>query len=547
MQRSALVKGRVRTAWEEEKMTSVAETFTSSRSFFERLPPVMVKEVLGFVPVVEVQGATVVDGVAFRLTSKLHRKVFDDCFGIFFPRDYPVKSPDTFCLTMKPVQSNGGPWTTFPIQKVGDVRDSQFAWKSYYTLLKCVQSVEGDESFVMDKRTSDRLVSQFNIMASSIWKIYQFDRKKFHRMFEILEKGSVVTAIQENVSLWKETHSDVLNLPVGLKNTLIMYAAIQNGESIQATSRTRVGQLGGYSCYNLLSQMRLMQLIDIDANIKLSGTNADKVVFALDHHEVGDGIRKCYFIDQEDAWSIKLGYHSIDRVFDVQTIVPGIDDPKDTARSGEPFVTFLQKFANRLDNGCYEIDKYLGGISIFPNHGKYFTKCITRNEHFPNGISCTCSTIPLPMTGFGWAYSIRIKVLPDPSNTKRCQLVSRHWAIGLRTGETRRVSGPGVVGKFPVFSTHSFIHVEPNPRSRLHLTESAEGEEFVYQSCTGQDELTTSFGGRLTFRLVPPEELAGDHIAFNNIPIDRGLGLFDVEVKSFPIDRYEDVEDNWVL
>ena len=125
--------------------------------------------------------------------------------------------------------------------------------------------------------------------------------------------------------------------------------------------------------------------------------------------------------------------------------------------------------------------------------------------------------------------------------------VSRHWAIGLRTGETRRVSGPGVVGKFPVFSTHSFIHVEPNPRSRLHLTESAEGEEFVYQSCTGQDELTTSFGGRLTFRLVPPEELAGDHIAFNNIPIDRGLGLFDVDVKSFPIDRYEDVEDNWVL
>ena len=174
MQRSALVKGRVRTAWEEEKMTSVAETFTSSRSFFERLPPVMVKEVLGFVPVVEVQGATVVDGVAFRQTSKLHRKVFDDCFGIFFPRDYPVKSPDTFCLTMKPVQSNGGPWTTFPIQKVGDVRDSQFAWKSYYTLLKCVQSVQGDESFVMDKRTSDRLVSQFNIMASSIWKIYQY-------------------------------------------------------------------------------------------------------------------------------------------------------------------------------------------------------------------------------------------------------------------------------------------------------------------------------------------------------------------------------------
>ena len=58
--------------------------------------------------------------------------------------------------------------------------------------------------------------------------------------------------------------------------------------------------------------------------------------------------------------------------------------------------------------------------------------------------------------------------------------MSRHWAIGLRTGETRRVSGPELF-KFPVFSTHSFIHVEPNPQSRLHLTESEEGEEFVYR------------------------------------------------------------------
>ena len=79
-----------------------------------------------------------------------------------------------------------------------------------------------------------------------------------------------------------------------------------------------------------------------------------------------------------------------------------------------------------------------------------------------------------------------------------------------------------------MFSTHSFSHVEPNPQSRLHLTESGKGEEFVYQSCTGQDELTTSFlAGALTFRLVPPEELAGNHVAYNDVPIDRGLGLFD--------------------
>ena len=57
-----------------------------------------------------------------------------------------------------------------------------------------------------------------------------------------------------------------------------------------------------------------MNLFDINNNMKLRGTNADKVVFAVDHYEVGNGIRKCYFIDQNDAWSVKLGYCGIDRV-----------------------------------------------------------------------------------------------------------------------------------------------------------------------------------------------------------------------------------------
>ena len=290
----------------------------------------MVKEVLRFVPVVEVKGATLGGGVCFRQTSTLHRKIFDDCFGIFFFRDYPVKFPDVYCLTLKPVQSNGGPWTTFPVQQVDDARDSQFAWKSYYTLLKCLQRLHSDGSFVMDKRTSDRLVSQFNILATSIWKIYQFDSKHFHRMFGILEKGSVVTAIRENISLWKERHPLFLNLPTGLKNTLLMYATIQNGER----SIANWGQLGGYRCYNLASQMRLMNLFDINIDLSLRVPNADKVVFAVDHYEVGNGIRKCYFIDQNDGWR-KLGYCGSDRVFEVQ-IRPN-RRPKDTEERSNVF------------------------------------------------------------------------------------------------------------------------------------------------------------------------------------------------------------------
>ena len=101
------------------------------------------------------------------------------------------------------------------------------------------------------------------------------------------------------------------------------------------------------------------------------------------------------------------------------------------------------------------------------------------------------------------------------------------------------------MGKFPVFTTHgSYICVEPDPRDPRHLAECGGGEEFIYQSCTG-NRGTVSFGGYLTFRLVPETEKHGDYKAYNNTPIDKGDGLFKVEVKTFPIDPLDQVD--WVM
>ena len=82
------------------------------------------------------------------------------------------------------------------------------------------------------------------------------------------------------------------------------------------------------------------------------------------------------------------------------------------------------------------------------------------------------------------------------------------------------------------------------PRNPLHLTVSKPGEEFIYQSCTG-NRGTTSFGGEIKFRLVPENEKREDHVAYNNRPLDKGLGFFNVKLETFPIDPMDELD--WVL
>ena len=446
-------------------------------------------------------------------------------------------------------------------------------------------------------------ISIYNRFANVFQKFYNFNRENCPEMFQELQYSAIPknkynpignylmylrdlkagqsrNEARSNLIILDPTlrqHFDALNkrdVPSELQMALGAYFSIHNGqvnpyigtyengkyvkinEQVQYDSgKLNYGQLGGYDCYNLKSRMRLE---GIEALIPPRHPGFDDIrnylVFARDNYSLqrtrSRNIYKCYYIDLADSCAIKVGLlvEDLDEpsagMYTNLTIIPG-----NSENPGEPFITFFETFANKLENGGYKFnnspDIDLRCLSVFPTSGKYFKSCITRNEYFPEGILVTSSAIPLLGTNMGWTYSIRIKVLPDATNNKRCQLVSRHWRIGKSSGETERVDGPGVVGKFPVFSTTNFVHVEPDGhRNPLHLTVSKPGEEFIYQSCTG-NRGTTSFGGEIKFRLVPENEKREDHVAYNNRPLDKGLGFFNVKLETFPIDPMDELD--WVL
>ena len=44
---------------------------------------------------------------------------------------------------------------------------------------------------------------------------------------------------------------------------------------------------------------------------------------------------------------------------------------------------------------------------------------------------------------------------------------------------------------------------------------------------------------------MPENEKREDHVAYNNRPLDKGLGFFNVKLETFPIDPMDELD--WVL
>eukprot|EP00943_MAST-04B_sp_MAST-4B-sp1_P006371 g6371.t1 len=498
------------------------------------------------------------EAMQFRITNRVHRTFVDQVFPYFCLRDFQIdiNKANQFYPTLMGFESQRiNVLTTSPINTYNTLCDSKIVWKNFFILMKKFHSINpqyNTESFDMQVKTV--ILNVFSTFALAFWKIYKFDSENNKDIFETLKS-------QNNMFLHRQfpnMYANFLKKNVNdhLKWTLFGYLSFQNGQKdgIRYADKIPIGQLGSYRCYNMRSQMSLCSLEVIDKYLPTRGAKPWRfIVFAVDYCELQPGVRKCYYIDQDDRFSINIGW-IVERggyqVIPVHQIMRGYDFSAfgETEHPGSPLMKFFQTFSSKLENGFYQIDSMNGGISLFPTSGRYFTNCVTRNNYFPKGISVSSSTIPLPGTNMGWAYSIRIKVVPDPDNRRRCQLVSRHWRIGYSNGRIEHVDGPGVVGKFPVFTTHgTFISVEPNIDDQLHLVEHEPGVEFIYESCTGTSDENNkiSFGGHLTFRLVPDHEKQSDHIAYNDREIDRGDGLFQVEVKNFPIDNLESVK--WVL
>ena len=104
------------------------------------------------------------------------------------------------------------------------------------------------------------------------------------------------------------------------------------------------------------------------------------------------------------------------------------------------------------------------------------------------------------------AYSIRIRLLPLSASEERsfetCQLFRRHWEITSESGEVNRVSGLGVIGKFPLLRIGGYRD-DCQGLSRQNGSQVMHGEDrdgvFVYQSRTGRLGASGSFGGEIEF------------------------------------------------
>ena len=124
------------------------------------------------------------------------------------------------------------------------------------------------------------------------------------------------------------------------------------------------------------------------------------------------------------------------------------------------------------------------GVNLYPDRLPDMTCVVT------NFVEVRASSIFMREHGSQWSYSIRVRLLPGG---KKCQLTKRHWKITDETGHVDRVSGSGVVGRYPILfceSDDEYGYIEE------HTIKSG---YFSYQSQTGRIGKSGSFGGELEF------------------------------------------------
>ena len=550
--------------------------------------------------------------LSFGATCKHIGATLDSCFPRFCRRDFgvPCDRPDHFFPTQLGVKTsatdNGAEISTLPMGRISLSPHAKSVWRGFYTLWRscaCFGAATESEDAIARVHSS----RFFQLLAAAWHRIFCFDITHIPEMITFTME-TVVQVSESIKSRQNDAHffaERIIN-PY-LRCALVTLLTIQNGQEINRHPTVRhvytgyLGQFGGLECYNFRTCLRLMSWREImfclQNEVEEGDLNNTYIPFAVCSVEANtrvplDGChpiatarnpyKKCYFIDANNGGAINLGIMVRQsnrsqgyKIIKMVTFIPG-----ETAESdyGRPLVTFFEQFADKLDSQFYKVEALLQddtmmshfevqdyfssnfppsvlsemrrinyGISVFPQHGKFVSTAVTKNEHFPKGILVTAHTLPVYGTQFGWTYSIRIKVVEDAGNTNRCQLVTRHWQIGKSDGRNETVSGAGVIGLFPVFHQGGFVNVGSHLKN--HLQPSEDNEMFVYQSCTGDRNDTVSFGGFLTFRLVPPSEKLEDHIEYRDEAIEgfAGLGLFDVEVKPFLIGTEKDAVDHGLI
>ncbi|KAH9606893.1 hypothetical protein KSS87_019727 [Heliosperma pusillum] len=156
---------------------------------------------------------------------------------------------------------------------------------------------------------------------------------------------------------------------------------------------------------------------------------------------------------------------------------------------------WLEEHGRRLKSGMITVREEDGWNMIcqFPEKPPLCTTAVT------NGVQVRASSMLIPEqsefggSGFLYAYSVRMSLLPEGCNIHgmtfdSCQLQSRHWIIRENEVVKGDVNAEAVIGKYPF--------LRPGEK------------EFVYQSCTTQQNNHGSIEGSFTFvpgRLAAPK------------------------------------------
>eukprot|EP00798_Chlamydomonas_sp_ICE-L_P004585 gene4585-14770_t len=209
--------------------------------------------------------------------------------------------------------------------------------------------------------------------------------------------------------------------------------------------------------------------------------------------------RKFFSVDCSDA-SVSVSTRS--------SLLPAT--PSSMTYDNDGVLVWFEEYARRLETSWYEVaplDDETGAestsICLFPLQPPIMVSEVTRGVQvrattlFVPEMSVRATTLFVPEMSVSdnllFTYSIRYSLLePDeqlkywpatagpPRSLASCQLLNRHWIIKDAAGKVAdEVEGPGVIGKYPI--------LKPG------------GKEFVYQSCTYQQESKGSMEGTFGF------------------------------------------------
>jgi len=241
------------------------------------------------------------------------------------------------------------------------------------------------------------------------------------------------------------------------------------------------GIFGGYNVYNHLINMRML-------NHEQSGNTLDRVDLA-------------HYLSDEPLIPISLNFRheAIGRSFYLdqksgQIVLPSRHTHERPRVVGQDFTSWFATFAERVRTGYYRITRCIEarspflpfcGVNLYPDRVPDMTCVVT------NFVEVRASSVFMPEHGSQWSYSIRVRLLPGG---KKCQLTKRHWVITNENGHVERVSGSGVVGRYPTLwcknDVDDFGYSE---------TDMSFNGYFSYQSQTGRIGKSGSFGGELEF------------------------------------------------